>query len=170
MSVLTVRAAEMPRDLPVVQELCWEYRAFLLGFDADMRDIVEAFYPQDAYRLLMADLPVKHARPRGEIMLIQDGETPFGCGMIQPLSETDGEVKRVFIRADARGSGAGEMLSRALIAQARADGYLRLLLDTSAKFTTAQKLYEKLGFERRGPYSDLPPDTEQHLVFYELNL
>ncbi|MFK7880581.1 GNAT family N-acetyltransferase [Roseobacter sp.] len=165
-----VRVAEMPRDLAVVQELCWEYRDFLIGFNEDMREIAETFYPKDAYATLMEELPVKHARPRGVIMLIEHDGKPIGCGMTHPLKGTDTEVKRVFIRKSGRGTGAGQMLSKALIDQARKDGYRRVLLDTSVWLTGAQRLYEKLGFKSRGPYSDLPPGTERHLVFYELML
>lgn len=170
MSGFTVRAAEMPRELPIVQKLCWEYRDFLLTFNDEMRQIVEAFYPEQPYAALMDALPEKHGRPRGIIMVAEQDGAPFGCGMTHPLNTDDAEVKRVFVRPQTRGSGAGFELSKALIAQARSDGYKRLLLDTSVHFTAAQKLYEKLGFKLRGPYSELPPDTENQLVFYELML
>lgn len=171
MGEFNVRVAEMPRDLDVVQKLCWEYRDYLLNFSEELRKTAETFYPYDAYAALMEQLPVKHRRPRGAILLIErNGDEPFGCGMIQPLSESDAEVKRVFMRADQRRSGAGQQLSAALIKQARSDGYQRLLLDTSVQFVAAQRLYEKLGFKSRGPYSELPPGTQEHLVFYELEL
>ena len=52
----------------------------------------------------------------------------------------------------------------------RADGYQRVLLDTHADFIAARRLYEKLGFRLRGPYSDVPAFVADKLVFYELNL
>lgn len=170
MACITIRPAETQQDLEEVRRLCWEYRDYLIGFSEAMRPTIEAFYPVDGYTALMEGLAEKHARPRGIILLAELDAAPVGCGMTHPLNDADAEVKRVFVRAQARGTGAGRKLSRALIDQARMDGYKRVLLDTSAEFKGAQRLYEKLGFEARGPYTDLPPGTEEMLVFYELNL
>lgn len=167
MAAVTVRAADLPRELPDVQRLCWDYRDYLTGFSDEMRVLTETFYPADAYADLMAALPVKHARPRGAILVADRDGTAVGCGMIQPLSDTDAEIKRVYMSPAARGTGAGHLLSQALVDQARADGYARVLLDTNREFAPARALYEKLGFRNRGPYAELPPGTEAHLVFYE---
>lgn len=167
---LSVRAATSAADLDAVRSLCWEYRDYLVNFDPKHRPMMETFYPEDAYVALMHDLPQKHARPRGVILLAELDGRPVGCGMTHPLNDQDAEIKRVFIRAEARGTGAGQALSQALIDQARADGYARVLLDTSADFKGAQRLYERLGFQARGPYAPLPPGTADKLVFYELTL
>ena len=160
----------MPRDLPDAQQLCWEYRDYLLGFDDSMERIVEAFYPTAAYAELLQNLAQKHARPKGIVLLAEQNGAAIGCGMYHPLNDADCEIKRVFVREAARGTGAGEQLSRALINQARADDYNRILLDTNAQFIGARKLYEKLGFTERGPYQDVPADVLSDLVFYELSL
>lgn len=170
MTGVRVRTAELPRDLPAVQRLCWDYRDYLVSFSDEMRVLTEAFYPADAYADLMAALPVKHARPRGAILLVEKDGTAVGCGMTQPLGNGDAEIKRVYISPAARGTGAGQLLSQALVDQARADGYTRVLLDTNKEFAPARALYEKLGFRNRGPYSQVPPGTEDHLAFYELTL
>lgn len=170
MAGITIRAAQTPGDLDEVRLLCWEYRDYLLGFSAATRPMMETFYPEDDYARLMETLGQKHARPRGIILLAELDGAPVGCGMTHPLNGDDAEVKRVFVRAAARGTGAGQKLSQALVDQARADGYARVLLDTSADFKGAQRLYERLGFQARGPYAALPPDTEEMLVFYELIL
>jgi len=170
MTDVSIETAVMPRDLAAVQRLCWEYRDYLYAFDDGMRRIVEHFYAEASYAELMADLPKKHARPGGIIVLANVQGKPQGCGMYHPLSTEDCEIKRVFVRKQLRGAGAGEKLSRALIAQARKDGYKRILLDTTAKFLGARRLYEKLGFRERGPYSSIPQDLRSAMVFYELDL
>ncbi len=167
---IRIRPATSAADLEAVQGLCWEYREFLIGFSPAVRPMMETFYPQEAYALLMADLARKHARPRGIILLAERDEVPVGCGMYHPLNDQDAEIKRVFVRPEARGTGAGEALSRALVDQARRDGYARVLLDTSEAFIGAQRLYERIGFEARGPYAELPPGTADKLVFYEMKL
>lgn len=167
---VTVRPARTPQDMNDARQLCWEYRDYLLAFDQSMQEIVDVFYPQAAYAALMQDLPVKHARPDGEILIAAQNGQAIGCAMMHALNDHDVEIKRVFVRAEARGTGAGEKLSQALVDQARADGRRRVLLDTNMQFAGARRLYERLGFQLRGPYSDIPAKVLPMLVFYELTL
>ena len=120
---------------------------------------------------LMQDLPQLHARPRGIILLARDPHgTPVGCGMTHPLDDTSVEVKRVFVDPAARGTGLGKTLCLALIDQARADGYARVLLDTSRSLPAAGPLYLALGFAERGPYQPIPDSALPHLRFFEFTL
>ncbi|MCV3272324.1 GNAT family N-acetyltransferase [Roseobacter sinensis] len=167
---LHIRPATSPADLDAVRTLCWEYRDYLVSFSPEHRPLMETFYPEEGYARLMHGIAEKHARPRGIILLAELDDRPVGCGMTHALNDEDAEIKRVFVRAEARGTGAGQALSQALVDQARADGYARVFLDTSADFKGAQRLYERLGFQARGPYAELPPDTADKLVFYELKL
>lgn len=170
MQGITLQPARTSDEIDDVRRLCWEYRDYLLGFDSSMKDITEIFYPADAYAALMQNLPQKHARPQGEMLLAKlDGQS-VGCAMMHALNSEDVEIKRVFVQSQARGTGAGEKLSQALIDQARSDGAKRVLLDTNTNFTGARRLYEKLGFQQRGPYSDIPEAALPLLVFYELSL
>ncbi|WP_300030879.1 GNAT family N-acetyltransferase [uncultured Roseobacter sp.] len=170
MAEVVIRQAETPADLQAVRDLCWEYRDYLIAFSDEVSQAVSVTYPQEAYPALMAELADKHARPGGLILLAEKDSQAVGCGMYHAISDGDAEIKRVFMRDTARGTGAGYRLSEALIRHARADGYSRILLDTSRQFIHAQKLYEKLGFQARGPYSELPPGYAELLVFYELTL
>lgn len=170
MTSVTVRAVASDDDLEAVRQLCWDYRAYLEDFSNELKSAVEFAYPADAYQALMDALPEKHARPKGIIFVAETDGQIIGCGMSHALNHQDTEIKRVFVRSEARGTGAGKAISRALIEQARNDGFSRILLDTSRQFTGPQKLYEDLGFQRRGRYSELPPGFEDYLVFYEMNL
>ena len=170
MSEVAVRPATIPSDLERVRELCWDYRAYLEGYSDELKSAVAFAYPKEAYAALMVELPEKHARPKGIIFVAEKAGDIVGCGMSHPLNDQDTEVKRVYVAPEARGTGAGSKISRALIDQARADGFSRILLDTSRQFDGAQRLYEGLGFKRRGPYSELPEGFEDYLVFYELTL
>lgn len=165
-----IRAADFPRDLPVIQDLCREYREALLDLGGEVKRAVETLYHTDAWDSLMESLPAKHARPKGSILLVEINGTPVGCGMIQALNADDAELKRVFVQKTAQGCGAGEKLSRALIDQARADGFKRILLDTTKASKPARRLYEKIGFKERGPYAEMPEFVLPLMVFYELTL
>ncbi len=167
---VTIRQATSEADIDAVRTLCWAYRDFLLNYAPAERAMTETFYPQAKYALLMDDLAQIHARPSGIILMAErDGEV-IGCGMSHRLSDTSSEIKRLYVTDAARGTGAGRLLCEGLIAQARNDGFVQVLLDTSKSFAPARALYSALGFQQRGPYQPLPALAEDLVVFYELSL
>jgi GNAT superfamily N-acetyltransferase len=170
MTVLTLRPATTAADIAAVVDLCWAYRDFLLNFGPAERLITETFYPQDKYAALMSRLPEEHARPKGIIFLAMRDDQPVGCGMSHALTPTDSEIKRVFVSDAARGTGAGRALCTALVDQARADGFGRVLLDTSVAFAPARALYLSMGLTERGPYQDMPALTKDAICFFEMYL
>ncbi len=170
MTNLKVRPATSDTDLAAARGLCWAYRDFLADYSDEWRSLISKTYPRATYQDLMDRLPEIHARPTGIILLAELSGEAIGCGMVQPRNEQDAEIKRVFVKSAARGAGAGKQISQALIEQARRDGFNRVFLDTSRQFVGAQKLYEGLGFQRRGPYAETQTEIEDYLVFYELQL
>jgi GNAT superfamily N-acetyltransferase len=76
-------------------------------------------------------------------------------------------MKRLYVRAEARGLGAGRLLVKAVIERARRLGYRRMLLDTLPAMREAQALYRRIGFVETAPYRFNPvPDA----AFFELDL
>lgn len=65
-----------------------------------------------------------------------------------------GEVKRLFVRPEARGKALGEQLMVALEAQASAQGLPGVKLETGAKLSAAVALYQRLGYAECGPFGD----------------
>ncbi|MDF1726639.1 MAG: GNAT family N-acetyltransferase [Sulfitobacter sp.] len=171
MSGPQILQATTPDDIEAVRDLCWQYRTFLLGNSEIDRQITETFYPVEAYARLMDELPQAHARPRGTILLVRDENgTPLGCGMSHGLDSDRAEIKRLFVTEATRGKGLAKSICKALMDQARLDGYGRILLDTSCTLTAAQSLYDGLGFVRRGPYQPVGDDMLPLLVFFERTL
>ena len=68
------------------------------------------------------------------------------------------EMKRLYVLPAGRGSGAGRLLCERLIADARAMGYRKMLLDSLRRLEAAVALYSKLGFTEIEPYNYNPED------------
>lgn len=165
-----IRPATTADDLTAVRSLCWDYRAHLMAVSSIDADITETFYPAPKYTALMDSLQQVHARPRGIILLADHNGTPAACAMSHALDPTTSEVKRLYVAPHARGHGIARALVTALMDQARADGFTRMVLDTSVSLTDARALYARLGFAERGPYQDIPEAVLPHLVFFETRL
>jgi len=69
-----------------------------------------------------------------------------GTCAIRPKEGATCELKRLYVRADARGGGVGQSLYEHAERFARAAGYERIWLDSSRRFTAARRLYERNGF------------------------
>lgn len=101
-------------------------------------------------------LPGVYAEPSGAVLLAQLMGAPAGCVAIKPVDESTAEMKRLFVRPEARGRKIGERLALAAIAAARARGYRRLRLDTLPSMTEARAIYSRLGFREVVPFGSLP--------------
>lgn len=91
-------------------------------------------------------------------LLRADG-APAGCGGIHLVGGDYGELKRMYVRPQFRGSGFGKMMLDHLAAHAQAHGVNLLRLETGVHQREAIRLYEGWGFYRIppfGPYTDDP--------------
>jgi GNAT superfamily N-acetyltransferase len=101
-------------------------------------------------------LPGNYSRPRGRLLLARIVGEPAGCVALRPLSESDAEMKRLYIRPQYRGMGMGRVLAECVIDEARSLGYRTVKLDTLPGMGEAQHLYRELGFVEAAPYNDNP--------------
>jgi GNAT superfamily N-acetyltransferase len=95
---------------------------------------------------------VAAARARGwpssrEAVWLIDGEREL-AGSLGLTSDSDdvGRVRWFVLAPELRGRGLGRSLVTELIAEARANGYTRLELDTFSELTTAARIYRDAGF------------------------
>lgn len=78
----------------------------------------------------------------GSIALLNIGPAADGVGQ--------GALRKMFVRADMRGSGLAAALLGTLQAWCQDNGVARLFLGTTDRFLAAHRFYEKQGFTRVG--------------------
>jgi ribosomal protein S18 acetylase RimI-like enzyme len=78
---------------------------------------------------------------------------PAACGGIK-LADGYGEVKRMYVRPQFRGSGLGRLMLDRLAAYAQEHGISVLRLETGIYQKEAIGLYERYGFQRIPPFGE----------------
>ncbi len=123
-------------ELKLAAGLFGEYAASL---DVDLN--VQGFAQE------LAGLPGGYAPPRGELLLARDAAgAALGCIALRPLAGAACEIKRLYVRPEARGRDVGAALVGAVTRTARDLGYGEIRLDTLPSMTAAIALYRRLGF------------------------
>lgn len=104
----------------------------------------------------IAGMPGDYAPPRGGLFVAPGHERLMGMIALRPFEGEIGEMKRLFVRPEARGRGLARQLIDHALTTARQLGYTEIRLDTLPMMTGAQALYVSLGFADIAPYYDTP--------------
>jgi ribosomal protein S18 acetylase RimI-like enzyme len=105
----------------------------------------------------LAGLPGEYTPPGGAL-LVAPGSNRRLAGMIglRPFDAGICEMKRLYVRPEARGRGLAKQLIAAVLDEARRRGYAEIRLDTLPMMGDAQSLYVSLGFDDIAPYYETP--------------
>jgi GNAT superfamily N-acetyltransferase len=104
----------------------------------------------------LAQLPGSYAPPTGRLLLAMHEGVPVGCAALQAITRERCEMKRLYIRPIARGLGLGRALVQRILDEAKATGYIDVVLDTLPSMAAAQRLYEQFGFHEIEAYRPNP--------------
>jgi putative acetyltransferase len=96
----------------------------------------------------------------------QDGAL-IGSAAVKHLPDGAAELKRLYVRPVARGTGLGKKLAVAAIDRARELGYTVMRLDTLPRMEAALGIYASLGFTPCEPYVEHPVPG---VLFFERRL
>jgi putative acetyltransferase len=157
--VLRLFRAETAAQLAQARTLFMEYAEAMPGIDLCFQNFDRE----------LKELPGAYAPPDGRLLLAAAGEDeePAGCVALRRLGADTCEMKRLYVRPRFRGRRLGLELAQAIISEARAIGYRRMLLDTLPIMGDAIKLYRSLGFKEIAPYYHNPVEGA---LFMELSL
>jgi putative acetyltransferase len=139
---LIVIAAEKPRQPDVMR--------LIAALDAYQQSL----YPPDSNHLL--DIDALEASDIRFFVARRGGEA-LGCGALRVAADY-GEIKRMFVRPEARGLKLGRRILETLEAQARRENLAFLRLETGISQPPAIALYRAAGFTERGTFGDYAPD------------
>ncbi|WP_420968951.1 GNAT family N-acetyltransferase [Bradyrhizobium sp. B120] len=129
---------------------------------ADVRQLIDlsdahmqALYPPDSNHLV----PVETLADADTVFLVarRDGEV-LGSIAFRLIAPGHAEMKRMFVRADARGHGLGRRLLGVLEDAARSREITRISLETGIRQPEAVGLYRAAGYRECPPFADYAPD------------
>jgi GNAT superfamily N-acetyltransferase len=112
--------------------------------------------------------------PRCCLYVAEAHDEPLGIGGLKAVSNDVAEMKRVYVRPEARGLGIGRMLVARVIEDARGFGFRSIRLESAAFMREAHALYRAFGFVEIAPYAGREfegiPGAEEIQVFMALDL
>lgn len=126
-----------------IREVPWDDPGAATLREAQREEIRAVFYPE-----LEDSEPGPHpsAADITVFYLAVDGERPVGTGALRAIDTDHGEVKRMYVDPDYRGSGVAADILRTLEDDARVRGWTRVVLETGDRMLAAQRFYTREGY------------------------
>ncbi|PCH70712.1 MAG: GNAT family N-acetyltransferase [Rhodobacteraceae bacterium] len=174
MTEYSISSCTAPPDTDKMNGLLREYYALMIARVQEMGgDVPTGHEPalKEFWDQIDEFLP-----PEGRLFIASDDDGRFiGCGSLKQVGGGKGELKRLFVRPEARGTGLGRRLVDLRIEAAHEMGLSTLLVDTLTANVEMRGLYAKLGFSEIDLFPESAtfqrfPALRQYMRFYELKL
>ncbi len=150
---ITVEQATTPTD---------DVRALIGALNIEL---AQGYEPHQQHGLSLDKL----FQPNIAFFIARAGAEAVACGGVA-FDDGFAEVKRMYVRPVARGTGVAQAVLARLEQEARAKGYRHLMLETGDDLAAAHRLYERAGFRRCevfGPYRTMRPHQIERSWFFE---
>jgi GNAT superfamily N-acetyltransferase len=119
--------------------------------EAEIRDRYEVDEPEPGVHPSEADMTCF-------FVAYVDGEAA-ACGGMRAIDTQHGEIKRMYVVPERRGSGIAPAVLAVLEDDARARGWTRLVLETGTSQPEAVRLYEREGYQPIPLFGDYVGET-----------
>ena len=167
--VLVVRRAdESAGDLEAVTNLMTEYLQWALTMMAKDNVVFPGSFDSNSVRKGLG----AYRPPKGRLLIAERGKKAVGIVALRSLDTGIFEIKRMYVRPEARGQHVGSRILDCLIEEARTLRARLIRLDSAWFMTDAQKLYKSRGFFERTPYvgTEIPLELQKRWGFFEKSL
>ena len=167
--MIQITAANPEEHAHPIRELFWEYLQWA------NKNVEESFGVSfDIAAMLEDDMNTldKFMPPKGRLLLGYLDAQPMGIACLKTLTDSIGEIKRMYVRPQARKRGLGREFLNQLLEEARQIGYARVRLDSARFMAEAHQLYRTSGFREIEAYegSEIPKEFQNHWIFMEREL
>lgn len=140
--MIELREAKSKNEFKIAIQLFQEYAA-QIGVDLEFQDFSKE----------LETIEEHYSRPTGVLILAKnDKSSLLGCFALRALKSSICELKRMYVRKEARGLGIGKEMLRESIEIGKKLGYKKMRLDTLPTMGPAIALYQKMGFYEIEPY------------------
>jgi GNAT superfamily N-acetyltransferase len=92
--------------------------------------------------------------PRSAFVIVRREHDAVACAALRPLTDSTVELKRMYVRPEARRRGIARQLVHHMEQLARDASFSELWLETGLRQPAAVALYERLGYTRRAAFGD----------------
>lgn len=165
-AVIKIIIANREQHAQPIRELFWEY---LRWANAKVKENFGVSF--DIAAMLEDDMNTldKFMPPKGRLLLGYVDDQLMGVACLKTLTEDMGEIKRMYVRPEARHQGLGRALLNQLLEEARRIGYERIRLDSARFMKEAHQLYRTCGFQEIESYegSEIPKGFQKNWIFME---
>lgn len=139
-------------DYQIATDLFKEY-ASQIGVDLQFQN----------FNTELENIATQYSRPEGVLIIVYDNQLPLGCFGVRKLDNEICELKRMYLRNEARGRGLGKQLLTKSMQLGKELGYEKMRLDTLPSMQTAIGLYKKIGFYEIPPYRYNPIEGTKYM-------